>query len=243
LAVFTIYPAIDLRQGSVVRLRQGNPDHLTRFSDDPSAIAHHWFESGAGWLHVVNLDGAFGESDTLNRKAIQAILNEAARAGAKVQLGGGIRSFQDIQSTFEEGVDRLVIGTLAVEQPQILARALEEFGPDRIAVGVDARDGFVRVHGWKQAAGKSVLEFADELAALGLVWLIFTDIARDGLGVGLNLGTTAQITKLPALKVIASGGVHAQSDIENARLAGCAGVIVGRALYDRQLEISQWEYL
>ena len=242
LSVFTIFPAIDLRHGTVVRLEQGDPDRLTRFSTDPAASARRWFEDGAAWLHVVNLDGAFGEADVRNRNAILTILDTARQQGTRVQLGGGIRSFQDVQAALDLGVDRLVLGTLSVEQPDVLARAIDAYGPDRVAAAVDARDGSVKVHGWQKATQKSVLDLANELWALGLMWLIFTDIARDGVGTGLNVDITRQLTNLHGLKVIASGGVHDEGDIVKAREAGCAGVIVGRSLYDGRLTIRQWEY-
>lgn len=241
MTAFTIFPAIDLRHGAVVRLQQGDPDRLTQFSDDPAAAARRWLDAGATWLHVVNLDGAFGDADTRNRNAILAILQEASQRGARVQLGGGIRNEQDIQAALELGAARLILGTLAVELPGVLARAVADFGPDRIAAGVDAREGLVKVRGWQQATQKPVLELVEELMAMGLAWVIVTDIARDGLGTGLNLASIRPLTRLPGLKVIASGGVHDQADIELARQEHCAGVIVGRALYDGRLAIEQWE--
>jgi phosphoribosylformimino-5-aminoimidazole carboxamide ribotide isomerase len=242
LSVFTIYPAIDLRQGAVVRLQQGDPDRQTLFSTNPAETARSWLSAGAPWLHVVNLDGAFGDADTLNRKAILAILAEAEQFGGSVQLGGGLRSYADIRSARDAGVRRIVLGTLAVEQPELLAKAIAEFGAEHIAAGVDAEDGWVKVRGWQQATGLSVFELVSELASAGLKWLIFTDIARDGVGTGLNIGTTRRLARLSGLKVIASGGVRGEGDIQQARQASCAGVIVGRALYDQRLTVTQWEY-
>ena len=239
---FTIYPAIDLRQGAVVRLKQGDPDRETRFSDDPAATARDWFEAGATWLHIVNLDGAFGDADTLNRHAIEAILAQAQRYQGNIQLGGGIRSYADIKAAFDSGIQRIILGTLAVEQPEILFKVIQEYGPDRIAAGLDAEDGWVKVRGWQQKTRQSAVELAEALVRGGLKWLIFTDIARDGVGTGLNIESTRRLTVLPGLNLIASGGVRAAQDIQLARQAGCAGVIVGRALYDRQLTITQWEY-
>jgi phosphoribosylformimino-5-aminoimidazole carboxamide ribotide isomerase len=239
---FTIYPAIDLRQGAVVRLQQGDPARQTLFSTDPAVTARNWFSSGARWLHVVNLDGAFGEPDSLNRTAIQAILAEADQFGGYVQLGGGLRSYPDLRLALESGIRRIVLGTLAAEQPELLAEAIAEFGPGRIAAGVDAEDGLVKVRGWLQATHLSAYELVSELGVLGLEWLIFTDIARDGVGTGLNIDSTRRLAQIPSLKVIASGGVRDEGDIQQARQAHCAGVIVGRALYDRQLTITQWEY-
>jgi len=239
---FTIYPAIDLRQGAVVRLKQGDPERETRFSDDPAATARAWFDAGATWLHVVNLDSAFGDADTLNRKAIKAILAQAQQCQGSIQLGGGIRSYADIKAAFDSGVQRIILGTLAVEQSEILFQAIQEYGPDRIAAGLDAEKGWVKVRGWQQATRQNAIELAEALVKGGLKWLVFTDIARDGIGTGLNIESTRRLTRLPGLLVIASGGVIAAQDIQLARQAGCAGVIVGRALYDRQFTITQWEY-
>ena len=242
MRIFTIFPAIDLRRGAVVRLQQGDPDRQTKFSSDPAQTAQNWFSVGASWLHVVNLDGAFGDADAQNRKAIAAILAEADRSGASVQLGGGLRTYADIRSALESGVQRVVLGTLAVEQPELLAEAIAKFGPQRIAAGVDAHTGFVKIRGWQQATQKPAYELASELASAGLEWLIFTDIARDGVGTGINIDSTSRLAQIPGLKVIASGGVRDAGDIQRARQAKCAGVIVGRALYDGTLTISQWEY-
>ncbi len=242
MTAFTIFPAIDLRQGTVVRLQQGDPDRQTSFSDDPAAIARHWFQSGAAWLHLVNLDGAFGQPDSRNRAAIAAILEEAGRFGRQVQLGGGIRSYADIQAALNQGIQRVILGTLAVEQPDLLDKAVREFGAERIAAGVDAEAGMVKVRGWQQATRQTAFDLATRLASNGLAWLIFTDIARDGIGTGLNIASTQELTRIPGLKVIASGGVRDENDIERAQQAGCAGVIVGRALYDRKISPTTWEY-
>jgi phosphoribosylformimino-5-aminoimidazole carboxamide ribotide isomerase len=240
--VFTIYPAIDLRQGAVVRLQQGDPERQTLFATDPAETARNWFSAGAPWLHVVNLNGAFGDADALNRKAILAILAVAEQFGGKIQLGGGLRSYADMRSALDTGIQRIVLGTLAVEQPELIADAIAEFGSERIAAGVDAENGRVRVRGWQQATQYSADELVSELISTGLEWLIYTDIARDGVGTGLNIASTRQLAALPGLKVIASGGVRDERDIQQARAASCAGVIVGRALYERQLTITRWEY-
>ena len=226
----------------MVRLKQGDPDRETRFSDNPAATARAWFDAGATWLHVVNLDGAFGDADSLNRKAIEAILAQAQRCQGSIQLGGGIRSYADIKAAFDSGVQRIILGTLAVEQSEILFQAIQEYSPDRIAAGLDAEKGWVKVRGWQQATRQNAIELAEALVRGGLKWLIFTDIARDGIGTGLNIESTRRLTRLPGLQVIASGGVRAARDIQLAHQAGCAGVIVGRALYDQQFTITQWEY-
>ena len=225
---FTIYPAIDLRGGKVVRLKEGDPQRMTAYSDDPSETARRWLDAGASWLHVVNLDGAFGKSDEENRAALEAIL----RIGAQVQFGGGIRSLRAVEAALSVGVRRVVLGTLAIEQPGVVTDAVMRFGPERIAVGIDARDGLVRVRGWKDDSGVSVNDLAHQMRTVGLRTLIFTDISRDGLGVGLNIGATRELAEVSKLEVIASGGVHNLSDVIAARDANLAGVIIGRALYE-----------
>jgi phosphoribosylformimino-5-aminoimidazole carboxamide ribotide isomerase len=230
---FTVYPAIDLRGGRVVRLKEGDPARLTTYSDDPAETARRWMDAGATWLHVVNLDGAFGETDNPNHKALQDIL----KLGARVQYGGGIRSPDAIAQVLEWGVSRVVLGTLAVEQPPVVAEAAQRFGPERVAVGIDARDGLVRVRGWQEGSGVPALELALRLHTLGLRSVIFTDICRDGLGTGLNIAATKELAEASGLAVIASGGVHTLVDVSAAHAADLAGVIIGRALYEGTIDL------
>ena len=233
---FTVYPAIDLRGGQVVRLSQGDPDRQTVYSADPADTARRWLAAGARWLHVVNLDGAFGQSGQANRAALAAIVAAAQAAGACVQFGGGLRSLDALVSAFAAGVQRAVLGTALIEQPQLLDAALAKWGPECVAAGLDARDGLVQVRGWQQGSGIAALEMAQDLAARGLRWLVFTDVDRDGLQGGLNLAATRSLAWASGLRVIASGGVSGLEDISAARAAGLAGVIVGRALYEGALE-------
>jgi len=184
---FTIFPAIDLRQGQVVRLRMGELSQQTTYSDDPSQTALRWLSAGAHWLHVVNLDGAFGDTDTANQKALEKILQVARKYEAAVQFGGGLRSLPAIERALDLGVSRIVLGTVLVEQPEVLQAALQRWGPERIAAGLDARDGLVRVHGWQESTPLRAVDLAKKLKAAGLCWLIFTDIAQDGLESGINL--------------------------------------------------------
>ena len=146
---FIVYPAIDLRQGQVVRLKQGDPSRKTIFGDDPAAVARRWMAAGAVWLHVVNLDGAFGEVDAANREALQAILG----TGAKVQLGGGLRSLEAVQMALDLGVRRVVIGTAAVENPELICQVVSKFGSEHLAIGVDTREGRVHTRGWVDDTG------------------------------------------------------------------------------------------
>jgi phosphoribosylformimino-5-aminoimidazole carboxamide ribotide isomerase len=229
---FQIYPAIDLRHGQVVRLQEGDPARQTNYDPDPAAAARRWLSAGAAWLHVVNLDGAFGESGAANREALAAVLRTAGEFDTPVQFGGGLRTLEALEQVLEMGVRRVVIGTAAVEQPELVDAALQRWGPQRIAVGLDARGGWVQVRGWQQGTGVPAVDLAIRLAKSGLNWLIFTDIARDGLQTGLNIAATADLAHQSGLQVIASGGVGGWEDIHAACDAGLPGAIVGKALYE-----------
>ena len=230
-----IYPAIDLRGGKVVRLKEGDPARMTAYSDDPAEMARKWLSMGAVWLHVVNLDGAFGESDDANRSALEAVL----KLGAQVQFGGGMRSLDAIEDAIALGVSRVVLGTIAIEQPKVVIAALKKFGPEKIAVGIDARDGLVAVRGWKSDSGILAKDLALQMRTVGLRTVIFTDIRRDGLGSGLNIPSTRELADVSGLDVIASGGVHTLDDVIAAREAKLSGVIIGRALYDGTVDLEK----
>ena len=230
-----IYPAIDLRSGKVVRLKEGDPTRMTAYSDDPTETARRWLGMGATWLHVVNLDGAFGESDGTNRSALESIL----KLGAQVQFGGGMRSVDAIENAIALGVSRVVLGTISIEQPKVVEAALRKFGAEKIAVGIDARDGLVRVRGWKDNSGISATDLALQMRTVGLGTVIFTDIRRDGLGSGLNIPSTRELADVSGLDVIASGGVHTLDDVMAARDANLAGVIIGRALYEGTIDLEK----
>lgn len=232
---FTVYPAIDLRGGKVVRLKEGDPARMTFYSDDPAETAKRWMGMGAEWLHVVNLDGAFGESDSANHSALDAIL----KTGARLQFGGGLRSLDAIKSALALGVSRAVLGTIAIEQPDLVADALKKFGPEKIAVGIDARDGFASARGWKNDSGIAATDLARQMRDLGVRTVIFTDIRRDGLGSGLNIPSTRALADVGGLDVIASGGVHTIADVTAARNANLAGAIIGRALYEGTIDLKE----
>jgi phosphoribosylformimino-5-aminoimidazole carboxamide ribotide isomerase len=236
---FTVYPAIDLRGGKIVRLKEGDPGRMTAYSDDPAETSQRWLEAGARWLHVVNLDGAFGESDDVNREALKSILDAAKSFDARVQFGGGMRSLDAIEAALALGVSRVVLGTIATEKPDVVAEALKQFGADKIAVGIDARDGLVRVRGWKENSGISAIDLANQMKGLGLQTIIFTDVSRDGLGSGLNIESTRALADVSGLAVIASGGVHTINDVVAARDANLSGVIIGRALYEGTLNLEK----
>lgn len=239
MSEFTIYPAIDLRAGRVVRLKQGDPARQTVYGDDPSGMAIHWLEMGAQWLHVVNLDGAFGEADNTNQLALRSILEASKRFEAQIQLGGGVRSLLQVEQLLDLGVSRVVLGTIAIEQPQLVSNAINEFGADLIAVGIDARAGQVRVRGWQSNSEVSANQLAIQMRDTGVKTIVFTDIGRDGLGSGLNIPSTRELADISGLNVIASGGVHTLEDVIAAREARLAGVIIGRALYEGTVDLKE----
>jgi phosphoribosylformimino-5-aminoimidazole carboxamide ribotide isomerase len=237
MSTFTIYPAIDLRAGRVVRLKAGDPARQRIYGDDPAEFARHWVQAGARWLHVVNLDGAFEENDTANQIALHAILDVANKLGARLQFGGGIRSLGAVEGAVKLGVSRVVLGTSAIEQPQLVAEALKKFGAENLAIGIDARDGIVRIRGWRSDSGILATDLALQMRTLGVRTLVFTDISRDGLGSGLNMASTRALAEVSGIDVIASGGVHTLDDVNAARDAGLAGVIIGRALYEGTINL------
>ena len=234
---FTLYPAIDLRKGRVVRLRTGDPAQQVVYELEPARTAHKWLVSGVAWLHVVNLDAALGEEDLFNQAALGDILQETTPAGVKVQLGGGLRSLEAIQSAFDRGVERVVLGTAAALQAELVDQALKMFGAARIAAGLDARRGWISVRGWATDTQLKAVDLAIDLAKMGIRTLIFTDISRDGAGQGGNLEATVEMARISGLEVIASGGYTHLDELLAARRAGLAGVILGKALYEGQLDL------
>jgi phosphoribosylformimino-5-aminoimidazole carboxamide ribotide isomerase len=233
---FEIYPAIDLRNGQVVRLQHGDPARQTTFSDDPVATGRRWLEAGARWLHVVNLDGAFDEQGAANWRALEAL----AETGATIQFGGGIRTLKDVARALNRGVQRVILGTVAIEDPDLVREVVERFGPQRVAISLDAREGMVQTHGWRTETDMGVVDLGMEMRALGIATVIYTDIGRDGVMTGVNVASTAYLADATGLEVIASGGVSSLDDIRRLldhRSAGIGGVIIGRALYDERLEL------
>jgi phosphoribosylformimino-5-aminoimidazole carboxamide ribotide isomerase len=228
-----LYPAIDLKDGRCVRLRQGDMAQATIFNEDPAAQARTFEAAGFEWLHVVDLNGAFvGRS--ANTAAIRAIL---AATRHPIQLGGGIRDRAAIDAWLGAGVRRVILGTAAVRNPALVKEAARTH-PARIAVGIDARDGKVAVEGWAKESSLSAVELAKRFEDAGIAALIFTDIGRDGMLQGVNVGATAELARAVSISVIASGGVNSVRDIEMLRdsRAGIAGVVIGRALYDGRID-------
>ncbi|MFN3742464.1 MAG: HisA/HisF-related TIM barrel protein [Anaerolineales bacterium] len=237
--MFTIYPAIDLRHGKVVRLAQGDARRATVYGESPAQIARQWLEMGARWLHVVNLDGAFGEEDAENREALRAILSVAGEFGASIQLGGGLRSPEQVLQAFELGVSRVVLGTLAVKAPQKLPELLVQFGKEAIAVALDSSGTQLHIQGWQSAVPQTAFQLANALLPAGIRWFIFTDTRRDGLRSGLNLAEIRRLLTLPGIKVIASGGARHLEEVRIAYRLGCQGVILGRALYEGDIDLQE----
>ncbi|MBU3077982.1 1-(5-phosphoribosyl)-5-[(5-phosphoribosylamino)methylideneamino]imidazole-4-carboxamide isomerase [Sphingomonas quercus] len=230
-----VFPAIDLKQGQVVRLAEGDMARATVYGDDPAAQARAFAEAGATHLHVVDLDGAFA-GEAVNAGAVEAIVRAFP---GKLQLGGGIRTRAAIDRWLSLGVERVVIGTAALTDPE-LVRATARNLPGRIVVGVDARDGMVATHGWADVSDVAVAEMAERFADAGVAALLFTDVGRDGLLKGVNVEATAALAAASSIPVIASGGVAGIGDI-HALLphSNIEGVITGRALYDGRLDLAQ----
>ena len=234
---FNVYPAIDLRDGYVVRLMHGDPGQQTTYSSDPETLVTSWLDAGVKWLHVINLDGAFGENDSANFRILKQICPLISNQGARIQFGGGLRTAAAIQAAFELGIDRVILGTIAVENPQLTREIIEEHDPDQIAISLDAMQGRIRVRGWQTDSSIQVSALGKQLAEYGLSWLIFTDISRDGAGKGVNISSCLELKQATGINIIASGGVNSIEDIRAAREAGLAGIIVGRALYEKKIRI------
>jgi phosphoribosylformimino-5-aminoimidazole carboxamide ribotide isomerase len=229
-----LFPAIDLKEGLAVRLEQGDMARATIFHRDPAAQAHAFEAQGFKYLHIVDLDGAFA-GRPVNAAAVERILEVVA---IPVQLGGGIRDMATIEGWLGKGVNRVIIGTAAVRDPELVKRAARAF-PERVAVGLDARDGKVAVEGWAQASELAALDIARRFEDAGVAAIIYTDIARDGLLKGLNLDATIALADVVTIPVIASGGLASLDDVRALlapRAKKLAGAIAGRALYDGRLD-------
>lgn len=225
-----IYPAIDLKDGQCVRLHKGDMGAATIYNDDPARQAHEWAQCGFTWLHVVDLNGAV-DGRPVNVGAVRSILRAA---DLPVQLGGGIRSLLQVEEWLNEGVSRIILGTAAVKNPELVREACRLF-PGQIVVGIDARGTRVAVEGWVEESDMSVNDLAAMFADAGVAAIIYTDIERDGTGKGLNMDSTIALARSTSIPVIASGGVASLADVRAVRAAtvhGVSGVIIGTALYD-----------
>lgn len=232
-----LFPAIDLKDGQCVRLKQGLMAEATVFGDDPAAQARAFEQLGFDYLHVVDLNGAF-EGEPVNASAVRAILGTLS---IPVQLGGGIRSMAQIESWLKEGVTRVILGTVAVRNPELVREAAAAF-PGKVVVGIDARDGLVAIEGWAETSELTAVELAKRFEDAGVAAIIYTDISRDGLLTGLNLDATAALAREVSVPVIASGGLAGIEDIKRLLRPDYAmleGAIAGRALYDGRLDAKE----
>ena len=232
---FTIFPAIDLLDGCAVRLRQGRYDEVTVYDHDPIALACRFRSAGARYLHVVDLnaarDGVRGHDSMIGRMAQES--------GLLIQTGGGIRNMATVRSLLAtEGIWRVILGTSAVKDPDFTREALS-FAPDRVVIGLDARNGMVSVDGWTQDSQVTVMTLAMAMKEAGARTVVFTDIARDGMMVGTAIDSVTELVRATGLDVIASGGIATLSDIDAARQAGAAGVIVGKAIYEGKVRLEE----
>jgi phosphoribosylformimino-5-aminoimidazole carboxamide ribotide isomerase len=236
MSEFVLYPAIDLRAGQAVRLSKGDYDQMTVYDSDPAAVARRFKDAGARFLHVVDLDGA-KEGSQQNRPVIEAIVKAS---GLPVQVGGGIRTGETLEALFSLGVVRAILGTAAVKQPDFVRAALKEYG-EKIAIGIDAKDGRVAVNGWLETSDVTAVELGRELKSAGAVRVIFTDISRDGMLTGPNIPAIVELAEKTGLGVIASGGIKETADLlelAKSRRKGVIGSIIGKAIYNGNIDLA-----
>ncbi len=233
-----IIPAIDLRQGRCVRLTQGARNSTVIYDGQPADLAQAYEGAGVSLIHVVDLDGAFSEPNSANRQTLSEIIRSI---NIPVQFGGGLRTIEQVHQVLDLGVARVVIGTLAFEERDALRALLTSFGSEKIAVGIDAKDGSVVTRGWERDEGRSALQFARQLALDGVERIIYTDVACDGMLRGINIDATCEIARFSGLKVTASGGVSSLDDIARVAKTNCGidSVIVGKAIYEGRFTIEE----
>ena len=229
-----IYPAVDVREGKCVRLTQGEFNKETVYSDNPVEMALRWEKMGAQYLHVVDLDGA----RTGKAQNIAVISEMAVKMGIPVQLGGGIRTIEMIETILCKGIERVILGTSAVKDPELVKRAVKTF-ENNVVIGIDAKEGMVAIEGWEQTSEFKAIDFARKMEELGAKTIIYTDISRDGMLNGPNLKAMEEMVKAVKIDIIASGGVGKLEDIKNLKEVGVSGVIVGRALYTGDVDLKQ----
>ncbi len=230
-----LYPAIDIKGGQCVRLRQGQFQDVTVYSDSPAQMAAHWEAEGATFLHLVDLDGALA-GKLVNREAIRQVTSQVK---IPVQLGGGVRSLENIEALLGLGIARVIIGTRAVEEPDFVRQAVERFGAAHIAVGVDAKDGLVATRGWESVSGRTAVDLCRQMEDMGVRTVIYTDIARDGMLQGPNVAMTQKLAESTGLEVIASGGISSLADLGELKAAGIPGAILGKSLYEKRIDLRE----
>ncbi len=232
-----IIPAVDIKDGKCVRLVQGNMDRDTVYDDIPWRMARRWQDAGGSFLHIVDLNGAFAGRG-VNDDAVADII---ANTDMQTELGGGIRDIARITKLLDMGIGRVILGTVAVEDPDLVLQAIDLYGPERIVVGIDARNGIAKIRGWASNGGVPAVALAHDMQDLGVIRIIYTDISRDGMLLGPNLKDTEKIALATGLKIVASGGVATIDDIralKQLESAGVEAVIIGKALYEGRLDLA-----
>ncbi len=230
----TIYPAIDIKDGKCVRLYKGDYDKVTVYNENPVEVAKEFKKAGAKFIHVVDLDGA-RDGGSINKEIIFKIAKEL---DIPVQTGGGIRDINTVKEYIENGINRVILGTAAINNPEFLKEAIEKF-KEKIVVGIDAKDGYVAYSGWEKLSGKTAIDFAKEAERLGAKTIIYTDIATDGTLMGPSLKSTKELISSVSVDIIASGGVSSFADIMDIKEIGAEGVIVGKAIYEGKVDLKE----
>ena len=230
-----LYPAIDMKNGQCVRLRQGAFKDITIYSDAPEKVAAHWQEKGASFLHLVDLDGALA-GYSVNEEVIRWI---ADTVSIPIEIGGGIRSKEAVERMLDLGVRRVIIGTKAAEHPEFLRDMVRTFGEEAIVAGVDAKDGMVAVEGWEKVSSLTASDLCLTMKEYGVRHIVYTDISRDGMLSGPNVEATRKLTEETGLDIIASGGVSCMEDLKCLHEAGIRGAIIGKALYENRIDLAE----
>ena len=230
-----LYPAIDMKNGQCVRLRQGAFKDITIYSDAPEKVAAHWQEKGASFLHLVDLDGALA-GYSVNEEVIRRI---ADTVSIPIEIGGGIRSKEAVERMLDLGVRRVIIGTKAAEHPEFLRDMVRTFGEEAIVAGVDAKDGMVAVEGWEKVSSLTASDLCLTMKEYGVRHIVYTDISRDGMLSGPNVEATRKLTGETGLDIIASGGVSCMEDLKCLHEAGIRGAIIGKALYENRIDLAE----
>lgn len=234
-----LYPAIDIRNGQCVRLRQGQFHDVEVYSHVPANVAMQWEQKGASYIHIVDLDGALA-GHSVNDEVIKEIV---ATVSVPVQVGGGIRTIQDIEHKLNLGVSRVIIGTKAVENPKFIKEMITTFGADKIVIGIDAKNGMVAIEGWEKVSSYNAVSLALEMKEMGVSTIVYTDISKDGMLQGPNIEHTKEMVEATGLQIIASGGVSSMKDLEALNGIKVSGAIIGKALYERRIELEKATHL
>lgn len=233
VSTMKLFPAIDIKNGQCVRLKQGQFNDILVYSNTPLKIAKQWESCGASFIHIVDLDGAL-VGHSVNDEVIRTIVKEVK---IPVQVGGGIRTVKDIENKLELGVSRVIIGTKAVENPAFIKEAINSFGADKIVVGIDAKNGMVAIEGWEKVSNYNAVSLAIAMKEAGVQTVVYTDIAKDGMLMGPNIEHTREMVQATGLDIIASGGMSSMKDLERLEEIPVYGAIIGKALYENRIDL------